>query len=179
MIALDTSSFVAYLSGESGADTDAVEIALARRQACLPPAVLAEFLSDPVLLRQTAALFRTLPRLDVTDGYWERVGALRADVIALGRKARLADALIAQSCLDHDVPLVTRDADFQNFAKVRPLRLILAMGLTRRRAAARVAEGEPRGLQEVAKLTGRGRRSYRPHPHRPLRPARPPRSPRP
>lgn len=126
MIALDTSSFVAYLSNESGGDVDAVEVALAQRQACLPPAVLAELLSDPKLPARTSALFRALPQLPVTDGYWERVGALRADVIAQGRKARLADALIAQSCLDHGVPLITRDADFRNFSRVRDLQLVLA-----------------------------------------------------
>jgi predicted nucleic acid-binding protein len=87
---------------------------------------LAELLSDPKLSAKTAALFRALPQLPVTDGYWERVGALRADVIAQGRKARLADALIAQSCLDHEVPLITRDADFRNFSRVRDLQLVLA-----------------------------------------------------
>ena len=125
MIALDTSSLVAYLSNEAGRDVEAVEMALTERQACLPPAVLAELLSDPKLPAQTAALFKQLPILPVTEGYWERVGALRADVIARRRKARLADALIAQSCLDHRVPLVTRDSDFRNFAHVRDLDLLL------------------------------------------------------
>jgi predicted nucleic acid-binding protein len=27
----------------------------------------------------------------------------------------LADTLIAQACLDHEVPLVTRDPDFRHF----------------------------------------------------------------
>jgi len=54
--------------------------------------------------------------LDVLDGYWERAGLLRARILRRGRKARLADTLVAQSCLDHDVELVTRDADFQHFA---------------------------------------------------------------
>lgn len=126
MIALDTSSLVAYLSNETGRDVDAVEIALAERQACLPPAVLAELLSDPKLRAETGALFRQLPQLLITDGYWERVGALRADVIAQGRKARLADALITQSCLDHRVPLITRDTDFRNFSRVRDLQLLVA-----------------------------------------------------
>jgi predicted nucleic acid-binding protein len=128
VIALDTSSLVAYLSNERGRDVEAVEIALAERQACLPPAVLAELLSDPKLPGTTAALFKALPQLAVTEGYWERVGALRADVLAQGRKARLADALIAQSCLDHDAPLITRDADFRHFARVRPLDLLLERG---------------------------------------------------
>jgi len=125
VIALDTSSVVAYLLGASGRDVEAVEAALSERQACLPPAVLAELLSDPKLPVAAAALFRQLPTLPVIEGYWERVGALRADVIASKRKARLADALIAQSCIDHHVPLVTRDADFRNFAHVRDLDLLL------------------------------------------------------
>ena len=128
MIALDTSSLVAYLSNEQGRDVEAVEVALAEHQACVPPAVLAELLSDPKLPSATAALFRQLPILPVTDGYWKRVGELRADVIAQGRKAGLADALIAQSCLDHGVPLITRDTDFRNFARVRDLELLLERG---------------------------------------------------
>lgn len=39
-------------------------------------------------------------------------------------RARLADALIAQSCLDHEIPLITRDRDFQNFAKYAGLNLL-------------------------------------------------------
>ena len=128
MIALDTSSLVAYLSNERGRDVEAVEIALAERQACLPPAVLAELLSDPKLPSKTAALFKALPQLAVTEGYWEWVGDLRADVLAQGRKACLMDTLIAQTCLDHDVPLITRDADFWHFARVRPLDLLLERG---------------------------------------------------
>ena len=128
MIALDTSSLVAYLSSDTGRDVEAVEAALADHQACLPPAVLAELLSDPKLPAETAAAFRQLPTLPTTEGYWERVGALRAEVIAQRKKARLADALIAQSCLDHRVPLITRDADFRNFASVRDLDLLLELG---------------------------------------------------
>ena len=48
-------------------------------------------------------------------GYWERAGRLRALAIGGGHKAKLADTLIAQACLDHDVPLVTRDSDFRHF----------------------------------------------------------------
>ncbi len=125
MIALDTSSLVAYLANDTGRDVEAVELALSQHQACVPPAVLAELLSDPRLPADTATAVRQLPMLPITDGYWERVGALRAAVIARKRKARLADALIAQSCLDHRVPLITRDADFHHFARVSDLELLL------------------------------------------------------
>ncbi len=57
-----------------------------------------------------------IPVLELKPGFWERAGRLRARVIAAGHKARLADSLIAQSCLDHGVPLVTRNRDFRHFA---------------------------------------------------------------
>jgi predicted nucleic acid-binding protein len=38
-------------------------------------------------------------------------------------KAKVADALIAQSCIDHDVALITRDRGFRHFAKHCGLRL--------------------------------------------------------
>jgi predicted nucleic acid-binding protein len=53
-----------------------------------------------------------------------RAGAARARLIAKGRRARLADALIARSCVDHDVPLVTNDADFAQLAAGSSLRVL-------------------------------------------------------
>ena len=125
MIAIDSSSFIAYLSGAGGSDVAAVDAALAERQACVPPVVLSELLSDPKLPVAVLELLRQLPLLAVSDGYWERAGVLRGRVIAGGRRAPLADALIAQSCLDHDVPLVTRDRDFRHFERVSRLKLSL------------------------------------------------------
>ncbi len=125
MIAIDTSSLVAYLSGAAGPDAEATELALEHRQAVLPPVVLSELLSDPRLARHVKELFTRLPMLEVLNGYWERAGLLRARALGRGRKARLADALIAQSCLDHDVGLVTRNRDFQYFARAAGLRLLV------------------------------------------------------
>jgi predicted nucleic acid-binding protein len=127
MIAIDTSSWIAFFSARepSGDDTALVESALADHQACLPPVVLAELLSDPRLPRTVGALLSQLPTLDVDPAYWERAGRLRAKLLARKHRARLADTLIAQSCIDHDVRLVTRDADFRYFARVGRLRLAL------------------------------------------------------
>jgi predicted nucleic acid-binding protein len=116
MIALDTSSAIAFLSGERGRDVTAVEEALRFRQGVFPPVVVTELLSDPVLRSEAGTLIRAVPRLEVLDGYWERAGELRARLLRRGLKARLADTLIAQSCIDHEVALVTRDRDFRNFA---------------------------------------------------------------
>ena len=93
--------------------------------ACLPPIALVELLSDPKLPTKLADLFQGIPVLTVGDGFWARAGLLRARMIARRRRARLADTLIAQSCLDHDVALITRDADFRHFAEIGRLKLAL------------------------------------------------------
>ena len=123
MIALDSSSTIAFLSGENGTDVSAVESALALRQGVFPPVVVTELLSDPVVRDEIVAFIRAVPRLEILDGYWERAGELRAKLLGRGLKARLADTLIAQSCLDHKVALVTRDHDFRNFVRHAGLRL--------------------------------------------------------
>lgn len=127
MIAIDTSSWIAFFSDSepSGDDTALVESALADHQVCLPPVVLTELLSDPKLPRSLAAIFAELPLLGPQAGYWERAGKLRAKLIAGRHRARLADSLIAQTCIDHEVRLITRDDDFRHFSRLGGLRLAL------------------------------------------------------
>jgi predicted nucleic acid-binding protein len=124
MIAIDTSSWIAYFQGDDGPDVSAVDRVLGDGRACLPPVVLTELLSDPKLPKRVGELIQQLPLLDVKPGYWERAGALRAKLIARRHKARLADSLIAQSCIDAGVSLVTRDSDFRHFVSVGALAVL-------------------------------------------------------
>ncbi len=124
MVALDSSSIIAFLDGVSGPDVDALEWALEHSQAVLPPVVLCELLSDPKLNDDLRGLFKSLPLLETLEGFWERTGQLRSHILSHGRRARLADSLIAQSCIDHEVALVTRDRDFRYFAEKSSLELI-------------------------------------------------------
>ncbi len=124
MIAADTSSLVAFLEGSTGEDVDLVQTALDQKQLVLPPVVLTEILSEPDLPSSTRKTLTDLPVLDLEPGYWERAGLLRAAILRKRRKARVADALIAQSCLDSGVPLVTRDKDFRHFAGAAGLTLL-------------------------------------------------------
>jgi len=119
-----TSTWVAFLQGDGGADVDALDKALENRHVLMPPAVLSELLSDPKLDSTVADTLKELPLVDVAEGYWQRAGELRARVLAAKRTARLGDALIAQSCLDRAIPLVTRDRDFVAFARAARLDLI-------------------------------------------------------
>jgi len=124
MIAVDTSSLVAFLEGQAGSDTELIQSALDHQQLALPPVVLTEILSDPAVPRGVRTLLAGLPILDLEPGFWERAGVLRASVLKQKKKARVADSLIAQSCLDQSTPLVTRDRDFRHFAKAAGLSLL-------------------------------------------------------
>jgi predicted nucleic acid-binding protein len=123
MLCIDTSSFIAYLEGAQGEDVDLVDHALAEEIAVISPVTITEFLSDPALSRAVRETILQLPALNTHEGYWERAGLLRAKVLRSGHKARLADTLIAQSCLDHDATLVTRDGDFRVFGRLAGLKL--------------------------------------------------------
>lgn len=127
MIAVDSSSWIAFFSDTeaAGEDTALVESALADHQACLPPVVLTELLSDPKLPKSLAEMFSELPLLEPHAGYWNRAGKLRAKLHAQRHRARLADSLIAQTCIDHDVRLITRDDDFLHFSRLGRLRLAI------------------------------------------------------
>jgi predicted nucleic acid-binding protein len=124
MIAADTSTWVAFLEGDRGADTGLLDRALADRQLLMVPAVLTELLSDPKLPSDIARTLSEVPLIEIETDYWQRAGTLRAKVLAKRRKARLGDALIAQSCIDRGISLLTRDRDFRAFAESAGLALI-------------------------------------------------------
>jgi len=128
MIAADTSTWVAFLEGIPGEDARLLDNALEERQLVMVPVVLTELLSDPKLPSSVAETLSEVPLLDIGVGYWRRAAGLRARVLAKRRRARLADALIAQSCLDGGVPLITRDRDFRAFVEAAGLDLALASG---------------------------------------------------
>jgi len=126
MIVADTSTWIAFLQGDEGEDTKLLDRALEDRQVLMAPVVLTELLSDPKLPSEVAQSLSELPIIEIGLGYWQRAGALRAQVLAKRRKARLADALIAQSCIDHGILLLTRDRDFRAFVEAIGLDFVIA-----------------------------------------------------
>ncbi len=124
MIAADTSTWIAFLEGDNGSDVHLLDRALQERQVLMVPVVLIELLSDPKLPASLGNTLSDVPLIEIEAGFWQRAGALRAKVLSRRRKARLGDALIAQSCIDHDVPLITRDRDFRAFVDAAGLDII-------------------------------------------------------
>jgi len=125
MIAADTSTWIAFLEGSGGEDVQLLDEALEERQVLMVPVVLTELLSDPKLPSEVAETLSEVPMIEIEPGYWQRAGVLRAAAIAKRRKARLGDALIAQTCIDRNTCLLTRDRDFRAFGDAAGLDLLL------------------------------------------------------
>jgi predicted nucleic acid-binding protein len=117
VIAADTSTWIAFLAGEAGWDVEMLDRALREQHALMIPTVLTELVSDPKMSKDVEERLSRIPLMQIEDGYWIRAGRCRAVLLAKGRRARLADALIAQICIDSGIPLVTRDRDFRAFAE--------------------------------------------------------------
>lgn len=123
MIAVDASVVISWLAEERGAHALRLDVLAVTGEAVFAPVTLTELLSDPRSAGLLDPQLVEFPVMTLTEGYWERAGLLRAKVRKAGLKAALGDALIAQACIDADVPLLTRDADFSAFVKFGGLRL--------------------------------------------------------
>ena len=117
MIAVDTSSLVNFLKGAGTPDVARVRAALQSGALRLPPPVKTEFLSGRVVGTTATELVDGVLMLPIADGFWERAGENRRLIIAKGLKAKLADTLIAQCCIDADIPLIADDGDYRHFKR--------------------------------------------------------------
>lgn len=115
MIAVDSNVLVLSLKGAEDPAVSLMREALAEDSLVLPPPVVTEVLSF-VGAAGIAAVIESYRRLPLDVGFWERAAETRRRVLSLGLRARLGDALIAQFCIDSDVPLITNDQDFRHFA---------------------------------------------------------------
>ncbi len=123
MIAADTSSLVNFLAGEGARDRELISRAVRAQDLWLPPPVKTELLSGRSPGVDLVALFDAAPLLAIEPGFWDRAGDARRLLHSKGLKARLADTLIAQCCIDADAPLITSDADYRHFERWCGLKL--------------------------------------------------------
>lgn len=123
MLAVDSCSLIAYEQGQTGEDIETLDSHLMTGSVRLPPVVMTELLSWPVQSERSLFMLPSMKLLSVKKDYWMRAGQLRALVLQSGFKAKLGDALIAQSCIDHDIPLITRDTDFRHYVETGGLKL--------------------------------------------------------
>lgn len=116
MIAADTSSVINFLARQDTPDARLVEAAFRAETLRLPPPVVVELLSSPKAELALRGIIDMAGMLPISERFWAGAGETRRRLLSLGLKARLADTLIAQCCIDAGVPLITRDADFRHFA---------------------------------------------------------------
>jgi predicted nucleic acid-binding protein len=117
MFTIDTSSLIAFFAGEIGKDVDLIERVLSEGLVILSPPVISEILSDPNLPIQHEQVILSMPCLEIKEGFWARIGYLRRTMTNKKLRARLADSMITQFCMDYRLTLITRDNDFKNFRK--------------------------------------------------------------
>lgn len=123
MIAADTSSLINFLQGARTPDGPLIREALRANTLWLPPPVKTELMSGHLRVATFDQLVTGARLIPLTPGFWERAGDNRRLLLSKGLKARLADTLIAQFCIDAGAPLIARDGDFRHFAKWCGLRL--------------------------------------------------------
>jgi predicted nucleic acid-binding protein len=124
LIAADTSSLINYLAGADTPDRPKVRAALEAQELCLPPPVISELLSGAPRAPGLEVLLLNAPLMALEAEFWTRAGENRHLLLEKGLKAKLADALVAQCCIDADVPLIAADEDFRHFARWCGLKLV-------------------------------------------------------
>lgn len=115
MIAADTSSVINFLTRRQTPDALLVEAAFRAETLRLPPPVVAELLSSPKAEPVLRGIIDMAGMLPISEHFWTSAGEIRRRLLSAGLKARLADTLIAQCCIDAGVPLITRDGDYRHF----------------------------------------------------------------
>jgi predicted nucleic acid-binding protein len=125
LISADTSVLIDFINGIENHHVKRLEEAIVAESLLLAPAVITELYGIKIKPDDRwNMLVQDAPLLEIYEGYWNRAGNLRRKLLLLKHKARLGDALIAQSCIDHDVPLLSRDADYKLYAKHGGLKLV-------------------------------------------------------
>ena len=124
IVAADTSAFVRYLAGDQGPTSTAIFEALEREELRLPAPVVTELLSHPVHGPVRHPFVSGAAILDIVPGFWMRAGETRRVILARNLRARTLDALIAQCCIDADIPIIAHDPDFRHFAAWCGLKLV-------------------------------------------------------
>ncbi len=106
---------IGYLKDDPDPRIERLHAALAEQSLWLPPPVITELRGGRTRHAGLDRLLKDAPVLPLEDGFWDRAGDTRRTLLLKGVRARTLDALIAQSCIDAGLPLITLDSDFRHF----------------------------------------------------------------
>ena len=120
----DTSIWIDYFLGKPGEDLDLFRAGLNEGRVVMAPAVLSELLSSTEMTADVEKALSEMPFAAPAPDFWKKTGNLRRLLAKQGTNATLADCLVVQSCLEHDLPLLTRDKGIKKFGAKAGLTLI-------------------------------------------------------
>ena len=130
MILVDTSAWVEYLrAAGSRSDLLLAEAVRAEREILVPDVVRLELLAGAADNTAAHELSRLLARFTAVPGVspadHDSAASLYRAARRSGRTVRsLIDCLVASAALRLDVPVLSRDRDFDVLAELSPLRLV-------------------------------------------------------
>jgi len=126
MILVDTSIWVDVLRDRSGQKRIILDGALANENVVLTRFHQLELLQGARDAREWTLLSEYLDTQDyveMTADSWSAAAQIYYDLRRAGKTVRSAiDCCIAQIAIEHGIPLLHRDRDFETIATVRPLR---------------------------------------------------------
>jgi predicted nucleic acid-binding protein len=115
---------VDFFRGVESAPTRALDEALKEQRVVMSSFILAELFSSPRMTSKLEKSLLALPLVEITEDFFIRAAKLRRKVYAKGLGVSMQDAFIAQSCIDAETVLVTRDLDFQTIARHSELKIL-------------------------------------------------------
>ncbi len=123
---VDTSVWVDFLRGISNPRVSLLESLLHDGEAYLCEVTYAEICvgaKSPQQFQKFAQSFAGLPFLSLPNHWHQEIARMGYVLKSKGRKAFIADLLIALVALHHRVPLLSKDKDFEVFRALFGLRL--------------------------------------------------------
>ena len=130
MVLVDTTVWIALLRGQAGPAVQRLRVILDEGDAALAPVIVQEILQgarDEAACRTLQRRFSALPMIDGTSALQTRMqthmaaGRLYARCRWAGITPRSPhDCLIAQIAIEHEVPLLHDDRDFELLSQVDP-----------------------------------------------------------
>ncbi len=131
MVLVDTSVWVEIWRDTTGKKQAALKKLLRAEDVALTRFNQLELLQGSRDQREWALLdsyLETQDYLEIAPDSWRDAARIYFDLRRTGRTVRSPiDCCIAQIAMDHEVPLLHRDRDFETIASIRPLRQIRAI----------------------------------------------------
>ena len=132
MILVDSSVWIDYFNGKSTPETDRLDIVLGAEPVCLGDLILAEVLQGFRQDKDYKTAKQLLTSLTVFDLSGTDMAIKCAKNFRLLRKKgitirKTTDVIIATFCIEHELPLLYSDKDFEPFHKHLKMRNALSL----------------------------------------------------